>query len=458
MLIITQVQTSDSGNYICTATAGQYVATSTTELTVGPGRGPSSAPVVVINPQYRQSRAGDMVSFTCEAEGSPQPSVSWSRLGGRALGPSVTVRGPELVISSVRKEDEGGYSCRATNSLGTAVTETVLYVSEAGGGAGGGEGWGEFGVRVVPEDVMLEAGERLELMCSVTSPGQYSVVWSRESGEMSAGAVQEDGVLTVLSSAPSDSGIYTCTVRGAGGRSQRTQARVTVRGGQWGPPQVSISPDDSTIGQGDSLELRCLVSGTGTTAWTKVGEDLADNIQVVGNTLVINQARVEDRGMYLCTVENAVGSSRATAIVEVEAREAPRLEIFPEISQTITSGGSVLYQCRAVAGIPSPEITWTRLDRRPLTANTEILPGGVLRITRVTGVEEGEYKCRAENIVGSVEVTASLTIHETPTIEMTPRGSVTVRVGQPLTINCFVTGDPAPTVSWNKITRSRDQC
>ena len=73
------------------------------------------------------------------------------------------------------------------------------------------------------------------------------------------------------------------------------------------------------------------------------------------------------------------------------------------------------------------------------------------------GVEEGEYKCTAENVVGKVEVTASLTIHETPRIEMTPQGSVEVRVGQPLTISCFVRGDPPPTITWNKMTRYRDQ-
>ena len=457
VLIITQVQTSDSGSYVCTATAGQYVVTSTTELTVGPSSRPDSRPVVVINPQYRQSRVGETVSFSCEADGSPQPTVSWSRLGGRALGPSVTVRGSELYISSVRKEDEGGYSCRATNSLGVNVAETVLYVTEPDGGAGGGAGWGEFGVTVSPEDVAVQAGERLELRCSVESPGQYSIVWSRDRGEMSTGAEQEDGVLTLTSTLPSDSGIYSCTVRGPGGRTQQTRARVTVQGNQGGPPRVSISPDHSTIGQGDNLELSCLVAGTGTTSWSKVGEDLSDNTRVVGNTLVISQARVEDRGMYLCTVENAVGSSRATAIIEVEPREAPRLEIFPEAAQTISSGGSVLYQCRAVAGIPSPAITWTRTDRRPLTANTEVLSGGVIRITRVTGGEEGEYKCTAENIVGSVEATALLTIHETPRIEMTPRGSVTVKVGQPLTIRCSVTGDPTPTVTWNKITRESNQ-
>ena len=457
LLIITQVQTSDSGSYVCTATAGQFVVTSTTELTVGDGgegEG-SSRPAVVINPQYKQARVGQSVTFTCEADGRPQPSLSWSKQGGReALGPSVTVRGPQLYFARVRKEDEGRYTCRATNTLGSSQTETVLYVTEAEE-PGSGD-WGDLSVTVSPEDLVLEVGARLELRCRVEAAGQsqYSLEWTRDRGDMSARASQRDGVLTLLSVALSDSGLYSCTARGPGGRTQQSQARVTVRGQQGGPPQVSVTPDTATLGQGDSLELRCEVTGGERGTWSKVGEELSGNSRVVGGSLLISQARVADRGLYLCEAQNAVGTGRATAVVEVEPREAPRLEIYPESAQTINSGGSVLYQCRAVAGIPSPVLTWTRTDLRPLTANTEVLSGGVLRITRVTGEEEGEYICRAENSAGSVEATASLTIHQTPSIQMTPRGSVTVRVGSPLTISCAVTGDPPPSVTWKKITRT----
>ena len=257
VLIITQVQTTDSGSYVCTATAGQYVVTSTTELPVGEGSG--SRPAVVINPQYKQSREGESVTFTCEADGRPQPSLTWSKQGGRgSLGPSVTVRGPQLYFARVRKEDEGRYTCQATNSAGSSQAETVLYVTEAEEGSGG---WGEFGVTVSPEDVVVEEGERLELRCSVEAAGQYSLEWTRDQGgAMSGGASQQDGVLTLLSAALSDSGLYSCTVRGPGGRTQQSQARVRVRGDQGGPPLVSVTPDSTTLGQGDSLELQCEVT------------------------------------------------------------------------------------------------------------------------------------------------------------------------------------------------------
>ena len=40
--------------------------------------------------------------------------------------------------------------------------------------------------------------------------------------------------------------------------------------------------------------------------------------QVQGNILRITKARPEDRGLYVCTVENVAGRAQASAIVEVE--------------------------------------------------------------------------------------------------------------------------------------------
>ena len=39
------------------------------------------------------------------------------------------------------------------------------------------------------------------------------------------------------------------------------------------------------------------------------------------------------------------------------SREAPRLEIYPSTTQTVAKGGSVLFQCRVLAGIPAPEVS-----------------------------------------------------------------------------------------------------
>jgi hypothetical protein len=127
------------------------------------------------------------------------------------------------------------------------------------------------------------------------------------------------------------------------------------------------------------------------------------------------------------------------------------VEIYPESYQTVTTGGSVLFQCRTMAGIPTPLVTWTRADGRPFQPNVEMLGGGVIRINRLTGSEAGQYNCKAVNEAGVAEATATLVIQEAPSIELTPRGSVSMRTGTKLSIECNARGDPRPSIVWKKI-------
>ena len=267
------------------------------------------------------------------------------------------------------------------------------------------------------------------------------MVWSREGAPLPPSASQAGGILTISNADPSHSGLYVC--RSSDGESR--QARVTVQGFR-APPQVSVRPEQQTIGQGEEVALTCSASGDPrpTISWTKVGEELSASprISIEGDSLRIRGAAVSDRGMFLCTATSPGGSARASAIIEVEPREAPRLEVYPQAEQTISVGGSVLYQCRAVAGIPSPEIQWTRQGGGRLTSNAEVLSGGVLRITRVTGSEAGSYVCTATNTAGRATIVSSLIIQKPPTVRLQPSGSLQIVLGRPLRLQCLVEGEP----------------
>lgn len=60
-------------------------------------------------------------------------------------------------------------------------------------------------------------------------------------------------------------------------------------------------------------------------------------------------------------------------------REPPQIEMHPQMKQTVVVGGSAVFQCHLIAGIPAPTVQWTRTDGQPFSSNTEVLIGGVLR-------------------------------------------------------------------------------
>ncbi|GFR30669.1 pikachurin, partial [Trichonephila clavata] len=187
------------------------------------------------------------------------------------------------------------------------------------------------------------------------------------------------------------------------------------------PPTARVEPERQTIMQGSSGELRCIVGGIPrpTVSWSKVKED----------NLYISDVTVEDRGLYVCRAENRDGSAQASAIVEVERREVPAIELYPEATQTVIRGGSSLFQCRVTAGIPTPTVEWVRADGSPFTSSTAILNGGVIKFNRVTLDEEGTYICTAENFGGRVTAQAVLQIQGAPTVKIiqaNPTGSAGV--------------------------------
>ena len=51
--------------------------------------GEQAAPVVSIEPSYRQVSSGERVELDCSASGQPPPGLAWSRAGGVPLGPRV---------------------------------------------------------------------------------------------------------------------------------------------------------------------------------------------------------------------------------------------------------------------------------------------------------------------------------------------------------------------------------
>lgn len=73
---------------------------------------------------------GTSLTLKCAAEGSPQPSVSWSK-NGRPLESKDRVSIKEdgtMIIKSTRVADSGRYMCSATNVVGEMSEVSPVYI------------------------------------------------------------------------------------------------------------------------------------------------------------------------------------------------------------------------------------------------------------------------------------------------------------------------------------------
>lgn len=81
-------------------------------------------------PNTRSVLEGTNVNFTCSADGSPQPSISWNIVNGTLQSHSTFMKAKGklvLVLNNVTNKDEGVYQCLA-HSRGSLVMKSLSLV------------------------------------------------------------------------------------------------------------------------------------------------------------------------------------------------------------------------------------------------------------------------------------------------------------------------------------------
>ena len=88
-----------------------------------------SAPSLLQPPVETTVNESQTAIFKCSADSNPPAHVTWSKENASLpVGRHVVQSSGALIVNNVRPEDEGFYSCRAGNLLGSVNATTKLTV------------------------------------------------------------------------------------------------------------------------------------------------------------------------------------------------------------------------------------------------------------------------------------------------------------------------------------------
>uniref|UniRef100_A0AAY4B2F0 Roundabout, axon guidance receptor, homolog 3 (Drosophila) n=1 Tax=Denticeps clupeoides TaxID=299321 RepID=A0AAY4B2F0_9TELE len=132
-LTITDVQSEDSGYYICQAisVAGSILTKALLEVEDAPSdRVP---PIIRQGPSNQTLALGATSQLQCHVMGNPLPSIQWEKDGQRILGNDDRISlmdNGTLQITMLQETDSGAYTCVASSSSGETSWSGVLSASE----------------------------------------------------------------------------------------------------------------------------------------------------------------------------------------------------------------------------------------------------------------------------------------------------------------------------------------
>uniref|UniRef100_A0A0A1XDP6 Basement membrane-specific heparan sulfate proteoglycan core protein n=1 Tax=Zeugodacus cucurbitae TaxID=28588 RepID=A0A0A1XDP6_ZEUCU len=463
----------DSGLYTCIGIdlRGRRNYTNDAQVLIeesgGPGPGPypgpqpgTIEPTVKRLPDQNRIIQGQDFSITCEATGSPYPSIKWTKVH-EALGDNVQQSGNVLRIINARPDNRGMYVCVAESIAGSDESNTIIDVEPRESPT----------VDVHPPGPQsVTVGTEAMLYCSANGIPDPSVQWRRVDGKPLSPRCQEisPGYIMIREIQLEDSGDYECVAQNDVGRVTAVQKVIVMLA-----PVITLEPNVEylSLTEGDDFKVTCSATGVPSPIVQWVAEDTEFDRSFPPSTQY-NQAFLEkyrvdrnDAKTYKCIASNEAGTAESSVTVDIRPRrgDAPNdgdvirnpYSIYarpptydpPQNVYRANKGEDVNLTCDLG---PEWMTSWQREDGRPLPPNS-YLNQGSLMIQKVEEQNSGKYICNALDNRGTIVayLIAELILVPIPHITFHPNIPISVTVNDNIDIYCEVTGEQPIEVSWH---------
>ncbi|XP_055532558.1 tyrosine-protein kinase-like otk isoform X2 [Wyeomyia smithii] len=467
-------QRLDSGDYVCLATAessGARVATPPAKLEVIR----TSTPVVQL--MKHESEKGGSIVLKCHigngsssgaARDEDEFRIEWYRNNERLTKSAhIDFQRRKLHIKNATAKDNGVYSCRIVRRAATGIPnlqpEAVASVknyrlklkatsavpaswsSVAAATGGGHRADNTYGIDCTKsQNSLLCRGKRGDkpmaaaLTASVSSSSFVSALTTAAAAADNLALplvqiVDHPANAVVNESAPA---VFNC-----GFQALPNETAVIVK---WRKDGKVIRKWDS--GFGDLMDG----GGDGVTESSMFRDDARIHVDRVNGSLVFNSVIASDEGSYDCQITNngtefLVTSNTAELQIISNLRFTPK----PPTTRNLELGSVAKIHCKA-QGTPAPAVHWlTEAGRTELPESVEDV-NGTLIFRTVTTDHRGNYTCVASNSQGEISASVVVNVVVAPKFEVAPEGSMQVAEMGTVHIHCVATGDPKPTIQWDK--------
>ena len=393
---------------------------------------------------------GHRLEMKTKISGVPKPDVFWFKNDTPLKEEkrfSLIEEGEnyKLILESVKEEDVGMYSVKATNPAGSVAVSAQVSVLQLPM------------IQTELSDVDVIEGEVATFKVPIVAIPAPTISWLKGAEELKTGGnlkISFDdnfATLEIRKTVLKDSDKYTIVVRNSVGE-VRSSANLNILSI---PTMTELSDQKVIVGQ--SLHLLSKITGVPapTVTWLQndakmeEGERTSINEKDGQLSLMKKAVTITDEGRYSLIVENKAGKvekiSNVVVLVPPSFKE-------PIVDQTLLENEDLQFQV-IVLGKPAPNIQWMK-DDKELKADkrTKIIKDadvGSVQLKKVETSDSGIYKCIAKNEAGEITIEAMVTINSKPQVVKKLKDCV-INDGETLILETQFKAFPEPEIMWFK--------